>query len=278
MQKYAVLLSIPGLREADIAKMPRLKAIQNQGGSVPLVASFPCVTCPAQVSLTTGVTAQEHGVIANGFYWRDKYHVEMWTAWNEVIETSQIWNRLKEHDEAITSAVWFPLLSKGTKADAVCTPAPIHNPDGSESLWCYTIPEKMYGELRDELGHFPLKNFWGPLSSIASTKWIVDSAVLNAKKNQPRFSYIYLPHLDYAAQKFGPDSKEAIAALGELDAVLGDLFDGYQQAGMDDILWLIASEYVITPVDDVSYPNRILREAGFFERSRRGRGGARRAD
>ena len=42
---------------------------------------------------------------------------------------------------------------------------------------------------------------------------------------------------------------------------IGRLIDGYADAGIDDILWLAASEYVITEVNDVCYPNRILREA-----------------
>lgn len=257
-------MSIPALRERDLANMPRLSALAQAGGVTPLAASFPCVTCPAQVSLTTGVGPEQHGVIANGFYWRDKGEVEMWTAWNEVIETPQIWDRLHEHDAELTSAVWFPLLSKGCGADSICTPAPIHNPDGSESLWCYTRPTEMYGELRDALGHFPLMNFWGPLSSIKSTDWIVDSAVIAAKNTKPRFTYIYLPHLDYAAQKFGPDSEQAIAALADLDVAIGRLIDGYAAAGLTDTLWLAASEYVITSVDGVSYPNRQLREAGLL--------------
>ena len=45
-------------------------------------------------------------------------------------------------------------------------PAPIHNPDGSESLWCYTRPSELYGELRDAFGHFPLQHFWGPMADI----------------------------------------------------------------------------------------------------------------
>ena len=48
--------------------------------------------------------------------------------------------------------------------------------DGSESLWCYTRPQELYGELRDALGHFPLMHFWGPLANIKSTDWIVNSA------------------------------------------------------------------------------------------------------
>jgi predicted AlkP superfamily pyrophosphatase or phosphodiesterase len=73
-----------------------------------------------------------------------------------------------------------------------------------------------------------------------------------------------LPHLDYAAQKFGPDSPQALAALGELDAAIGRLHDGLSDAGLSDVLWVVASEYVIRPVVGAGYPNRRLREAGLL--------------
>jgi len=262
---FAVLLSIPGLRAGDLSSMPRLSALTRDGGAtVPLVPSFPCLTCPVQTTLTTGVPPAEHGVISNGFYWRDKGEVEMWTAWNEVIQSPQIWDRLHQADPSLTSAVWFPLLSKGAGSDYICNFAPIHNPDGSESLWCYTRPTELYGELRDTFGHFPLKHFWGPLANIKSTEWITRSLIYAAERYQPRFSYVYLPHLDYAAQKTGPDSPEALAALPELDAEIGRLIDGFAAAGMTDVLWLAAGEYVITPVNGVVFPNRLLRDAGLL--------------
>jgi predicted AlkP superfamily pyrophosphatase or phosphodiesterase len=261
---FAVLLSIPGLRPSDVAAMPRLAALTASGATLPLVSSFPCLTWPVQASLATGVGPEQHGVIANGFYWRDKGQVEMWTAWNEVIQAPQIWDRLHAADRSLTSAVWFPLLSKGAGSDYICTFAPIHNPDGSESLWCYTRPTELYGDLRDTFGQFPLMHFWGPLANIKSTRWIVDSLVFAAKRFLPRFSYVYLPHLDYAAQKFGPVGPQAAAAVGELDAEIGRLADGFAEAGMDDVLWLTAGEYVITPVESVVYPNRLLRDAGLL--------------
>jgi predicted AlkP superfamily pyrophosphatase or phosphodiesterase len=272
MHRNAVLLSIPGLRGKDLGSMPRLAGLAKGGATVPLSASFPAVTCPVQATLTTGVTPEKHGVIANGFFWRDKGEVEMWTAWNDAVQAPQIWDRLHEADPALTSATWFPMLIKGAGADFICTPAPIHNPDGSESLWCYTKPTELYGELRDRFGHFPLMRFWGPLASIESTNWIVDSAAFAAGKFRPRFSYVYLPHLDYAAQKFGPDSPQAVQALGDLDAAIGRLADGYAAAGYDDCLWLAASEYVITPVSGAGFPNRRLREAGMLSLNDDGQG------
>jgi predicted AlkP superfamily pyrophosphatase or phosphodiesterase len=273
------LLSIPGLRERDLAAMPKLRELTHRGEQAVLTPSFPALTCPVQANMTTGKLPDQHGVIANGFYWRDKRQVEMWTAWNDCILSPQIWDILAQHDETLKTAVWFPLHSKGCNADLICTPAPIHNPDGSESLWCYTRPTDMYGRLRNQLGDFPLKHFWGPLANIKSTEWIVDSAIIAARDERPDFFYIYLPHLDYAAQKWGPDSAEAQRALGELDEQIGKLsgavMDAYSGArpphpgpfpeGERDITWIVASEYAIVPVDHVLYPNRMLREAGLLQ-------------
>ncbi len=265
MPEYIILLSVPGLRQKDLDHMPRLQSLVAGGDCGELVPSFPAVTCPVQANMTTGTPPCVHGVIANGGYSREQRQVEMWTAANDCIGAPQLWDIMRQHNGAHTSAVWFPLHSKECGADYVCTPAPIHNPDGSESLWCYTRPEQLYGELLEDLGHFPLQHFWGPASNIKSTAWIVDSAVHAAQQFRPNLFYVYLPHLDYAGQKFGPDSDEAKRALGELDGEISKLIDGFAKAYADaQPLWLVASEYVISPVDHVTYPNRTLREAGLL--------------
>ncbi len=264
MTKPLILLSVPALRENDVAAMPRLQELTAGGEIAELTPSFPCVTCPVQAAMTTGGGPSEHGIVANGHYWREKRQVEMWTAPNDCIGRPQIWDLLSHHGGGLRSAVWFPQHSKGCEADYVCTPAPIHNPDGSESLWCYTRPTELYGELRDALGHFPLMHYWGPMANIKSTAWIVDSAVAAARQWQPDFFYIYLPHLDYAAQRSGPDSDAARAAVAELDEAIGRLEAGMAEAYDEKPLWLVAGEYAMTAVDHVTYPNRILREAGLL--------------
>ena len=242
--------------------MPNLKSLYGSGRVCTVEHAFPAVTWPSQANVLTGKPPSDHGVVANGFFWRDENKVEMWTAWNEVIQQPQIWDLLKQ--QGYKSAAWFPMLSKGCGADYVCMPAPIHKPDGSEDLWCYTKPQEFYGELLEKYDHFPLKHFWGPLANIRSSQWIADSAVECAKKFQPDFFYIYLPHLDYAAQKFGPDSEKAIEAVGELDVLIGGLVK-QMNAALENPSWMVHSEYVITPVEHVSYPNRILREAGLLQ-------------
>src|SRR5262245_5097760 len=265
MSRFVVLLSIPGLRARDLSSMPNLSRLFVGGGHAILVPSFPAVTCPVQANMTTGCLPREHGVVSNGFYWRDQHRVEMWTSWNDCIQRPQIWDILHDRDRAITSAAWFPLHSKGCGADIICTPAPVHNADGSESPWCFSRPELLYDELKAKLGDFPLHHFWGPLAGVQSTAWIVDSAVYTAERYKPNFFYIYLPHLDYAAQKSGPESKAAKQAVVELDGEIGKLIAGFQKAYTEPPLWIVASEYVIVPVNHVAYPNRLLREAGLLK-------------
>ena len=262
MNQSVFLLSIPGLRPDDLSHMENLQALVSTGESARLTPSFPCVTWPVQANMLCGSLPQEHGITANGFFWRDTFEVEMWTAWNEKVQQPQIWDLLANRGKK--SAVWFPMLSKGCGAETVCMPAPVHNPDGTESLWCYTKPQSLYGELLEKHGHFPLHHFWGPQANIASSRWIIESALTATERFRPDFFYIYLPHLDYAAQRSGPDSKEAKTALRELDALLGQFFQGVDHITNKDVLWLVASEYAIVPVDHVSYPNRVLRDAGFL--------------
>lgn len=265
MPPRLVFVSIPGLRRQDLPQLTALGRIPGTPAVSTLQHSFPAVTWPAQATVLCGCPPEEHGVVANGFYWRDEHRVEMWTAWNRVIERPQVWDRLKAINPSITTAAWFPMLAKGCNADVVCMPAPIHKPDGSEELWCHTRPQEFYGDLLKSLGHFPLQHFWGPLAGIQSSRWIVESAVLAHQRFAPHFWYIYLPHLDYAAQKHGPDSPQARLAVDELNSVLELLVAGLQAPGEAPAAWLVASEYVISPVDHVSFPNRRLREAGWLD-------------
>lgn len=258
-----VLLSIPGLRRIDLPQMPALSKLFANGRVHDLAIPFPAVTWPVQAAMLTGELPNRHGVIANGFYWREKNEVEMWTADNRVVACPQIWDRLGP--AGLTSAAWFPMLSKRSKADFVCMPAPVHNPDGTESTWCYTQPQDFYRELLEALGPFPLHHFWGPLAGIQSSRWIAQSAVFATKRFRPDFFYVYFPHLDYAAQKFGPQSDAAVCAVAELDELLNSFFANIEQAYGRSPHWLVASEYAIVDVDHVTFPNRILREHGLLK-------------
>lgn len=262
---HLILLSVPGLRPADIdqANTPTLHAWANGGVMAELIPTFPCLTSCVQASMFTGVGPDRHGIIANGFFYRDRDEVEMWTGWNHLIEAPQIWEALQA--KGITSAVWHAQNIKGAAADFIVTPAPIHEPDGTTKLWCYSKPEGLYQQLLDALGHFPLQHYWGPLSNIESTRWIFRGAQWLMAKHAPNFHWIYVPHLDYAMQKYGPNSPQAKAALAELDREVSAFAQWVAGSPLaKDAVFLVAGEYAMTDVRGVVFVNRILREAGLL--------------
>lgn len=261
-----VFLSIPALRPGDITEelTPTLYGWANNGSLAELTPTFPCLTSCVQASMWTGSGPAQHGVIANGFYHRDRSEVEFWVARNEVVGGRQIWDVLNR--AGISSAVWHAQNIKDCAADFIVTPAPIHEDDGSTKLWCYSKPVGLYDQLLDELGHFPLQHYWGPLSNIESTRWILKAASWLTRRHAPRFHWIYIPHLDYASQKFGPSSNEAKAALAELDAELAVFSHAVSEGSAGrDTAYVVAGEYAMTGVAGVVYPNRILREAGLLK-------------
>ena len=262
---HVLLLSVPGLRAEDLSRMPFLQSLAARGGCVPLAPCFPAVTCPVQATLTTGVSPATHGVVANGVYDRAAHRLEMWISPDSVHRHPRLWDQLASARPGLRTAAWFLLQSKHATADLVCLPAPKHNADGSETMWCHTNPEPLYAALRQSLGDFPLHRFWGPIAGIESSRWIAQSFLEAARPAPPHFAVVYLPHLDYAAQRTGPDSPPALAACGELDAEIARLVDGLAgMVGPDRLTVLVAGEYRIRPVSHTLFPNRVLREAGLL--------------
>ena len=72
---------------------------------------------------------------------------------------------------------------------------------------------------------------------------------------------VYLPHLDYDHQRFGPGAPESAAAARELDGVAGDLIDLARGRG-DTVV--VLSEYGITDARRPVDVNRALRRAGLL--------------
>lgn len=266
MTSHLIFLSVPGLRLADIDRVntPMLYGWANRGAMAEVTPTFPCVTSCIQAAMFTGRPPAEHGIIANGFYHRERRQVEMWTGWNGLVQAPQLWDLL--HVNKMTSAVWHAQNIKGASADFIITPAPFHEPDGTTKLWCYSKPDGLYQQTLDEFGHFPLQHYWGPLANIESTRWILRGAAWLNEKHAPNFHWIYIPHLDYALQKHGPNSPQAKIALAELDHELACFAERIEASRIGKgAVFLAAGEYAMTDVTGVIFPNRLLRRTGLLQ-------------
>lgn len=148
-----------------------------------------------------------------------------------------------------------------SSADFSVTPRPIYPSDGRKVFDVYTNPMGMREEIKEDLGPFPFPSFWGPNSGIESTQWIAKSAKWIERKNSPSLSLVYLPHLDYCLQKFGPDHPEVAKELRAIDCVFKDLLDFYESR---DVKVIVLSEYGITSVNNPVHLNRIFRSKGWL--------------
>jgi len=217
----------------------------------------PAVTCSAQATYLTGKSPSEHGIVANGWYFRDQNEVWLWRQSNQLIQAPKIWDLARELDPGFTCSNTFWWYAMATGADYTLTPRPLYLADGRKMPDCYTYPLDLRDTLTKKLGTFPLFNFWGPATSIKSSQWIADAALHVEETYSPSLQLVYLPHLDYCLQKQGPKG-DISKDLQEIDQVVGQLIDFFTTRGCQIIL---LSEYGIVPVSRPVHPNRILREA-----------------
>ncbi len=148
-----------------------------------------------------------------------------------------------------------------TSADISVTPRPMYLADGRKIPDCWAQPPGLREELTRTLGAFPLFSFWGPATSIRSSRWIGDCALHVRRTRAPTLTLVYLPHLDYDLQRLGPDHPAIGTALREIDAVCGALIEDAERDGAEV---LVVSEYGVTAVSTPIPINRALREAGWL--------------
>lgn len=246
--------------------MPRLQAWARDREERPLTPDLPAVTCTVQASMLTGRTPAEHGAVANGWYYRDLAEVWFWRQSVHLIDDGgrlpTVFSRWREvHPDSLSAQIfwWWNLPSH---ADLALTPRPTYYADGRKGPDVHSAPGSLRGELVDELGDFPLFQFWGPGAGIRSTQWIADATLRTLRKHQPGLVTAYLPHLDYDLQRFGPSEFPAHRAASELDDVLAPLITEAEERGYEVV---VLSEYGIEAVDSAVELNRVLRKAGMLE-------------
>lgn len=257
-----VVLDVVGLTQALLGPdTPRLKAFAERGAMASIKTITPALTCSVQSTYLTGEMPSAHGCVGNGWYFRELSQVWLWRQSNALVHGEKVWETARQRDSRFTCAKLFWWYNMYASVDWAVTPRPIYRANGRKLPDVHTTPVELRDKLQDELGTFPLFNFWGPRADITSTRWIADCALALERMHQPTLNLVYLPHLDYALQKFGPGSPECTAAVKEIDELCGELIDHYEAAGVRVV---ILSEYGITKVSGPIHINRALRAAGLL--------------
>lgn len=256
-----LVLDVVGLTPALLPHAPSLGRLAARGGLRPLRTVLPAVTCSAQSTLLTGLPPAGHGVVGNGWYDRSLAEVQFWKQSNALVQGEKVWQAAKRRDPGFTCAKLFWWYNMYAEVDIAVTPRPIYTADGRKIPDIHTRPAGLRDDLTRGLGRFPLFNFWGPGADLRSSRWIADCAALVEQRFRPSLSLVYLPHLDYDLQRFGPDDPRVPAQVAAVDALAGALIEQAERAGSRVI---VLSEYGITPVRGAVAINRALRQAGLL--------------
>ncbi|MGB0084113.1 MAG: nucleotide pyrophosphatase/phosphodiesterase family protein [Rhodomicrobiaceae bacterium] len=262
--RNTLVLLIVGLTPRLIGShTPALSKFAANGALRPLQTIVPAVTCTVQSTLLTGEPPAVHGAVANGWYFRDLAETWLWRQSARLVAGERIWEAGRRRDPAFTCANMFWWYNMYSSVDVSATPRPMYPADGRKIPDHYAEPPELRDELNARLGPFPLFQFWGPMTSIASSRWIADATLHVRETRQPTLMLCYLPHLDYGLQKWGPnpDDPRIAADLGEIDGLAGELIEDAQRRG-DRVI--VVSEYGIVPVRDAVHINRALRGAGYI--------------
>ncbi len=288
--KRTAVLNVVGLAESLIGPAtPNIARFAGQGTKTAIVPAFPAVTCTAQSTYLTGTPPARHGIVGNGWYNRELAEVQFWKQSNHLVQGDKIWEQLRRMDSSesggatadggggrplpggsrrFTCAKLFWWHNMYSSADYSITPRPAYPAAGGKVFDIHTWPHGLGPARKRDLGDFPFPTVWGPAAGVttpqgaddAVSRWIAASAKWIEDKYAPTLSLIYLPHLDYNLQRYGP-TPAVTGDLRKIDAIAGDLISFFQARGVQVIL---LSEYGIEAVDSPIHLNRVFREKGWL--------------
>lgn len=260
-----LVINAVGLTARLLPFAPRLKAIAEEGWAAPLAEVVPAVTCTAQATLLTGEAVDRHGVVANGWLFRDTNEVRFWQQSNRLIQAEPLYVTARRRAAArgvpFTSAKLFWWFNQGAEVDFSITPKPWYGVDGNKAFDVSGSPAEFPETLKKKLGDFPFPSFWGPMAGLPSTQWIANCAAITLREHRPELTLVYLPHLDYEPQRRGPRGCDMPKSVKELDKAAAPLLDAAEEIGAE--VWIV-SEYGHCDVDTPVYINRVLRAAGML--------------
>tara|TARA_R110002167_G_scaffold37529_5_gene117623 strand:+ start:3453 stop:4829 length:1377 start_codon:yes stop_codon:yes gene_type:complete len=260
--RKTVVINVVGLTKRLIgAHTPFIKSFLDQGTSAFITPVLPAVTCSAQSTYLTGKWPSEHGIVGNGWYFKEECEVKFWKQSNKLVQAEKIWDKLKKQNPEFSCANLFWWYNMYATTDYSVTPRPNYLADGRKIPDVYSHPAGLRDTLQKELGTFPLFHFWGPKTSIKSTQWIADATLRTDALYNPTLTLVYLPHLDYNLQRHGLNFDIISRDLMEIDQVVAQLVTHYQKQDANIVL---LSEYGITNVNNPVHLNRILRASGYL--------------
>ena len=240
------IINVVGLTPGLLAHAPRIAQL---GPGQPWTSPYPAVTCTSQATMLTGLPPRDHGIVGNGWYFRDTGEIRFWQQSNRLMSGEKLY-------EGVTTAKMFWWFNQGAPVTWYATPKPHYGCDGSKA---FDILDQTGTQLTENLGPFPFFSFWGPRAGLPSSQWIARATAHVMRTRRPELTLCYLPHLDYDFQRLPVHDPQRVQ---EVDQCAGWVIDAAQEI---DAQVVVVSEYGLVPVSRPVMINRVLRQAGLLE-------------
>ncbi len=264
MPKPLVVINVVGLTHEHLGPhTPHITALAAEGFAQPMGTVLPAVTCSAQTTLLTGLLPREHGIVGNGWYFRDLSEVWLWRQSNRLVHGERIYEAGMRRDPAYSTAIMFWWYNMYARANWSMTPRPSYPADGRKVFDSYSQPPELRDRLQEKFGVFPLLRHFGEREPTSPVRgWIADASVEVMTTHSPSLTLVYLPHLDYNLQRLGPDDPAIAEDLKLVDAEAGKVIDAARARGAEVV---VLSEYAITSAQKPVHINRVLRDSGYLQ-------------
>ncbi len=260
--KRLLVLNVVGMTPSLLAHAPNLRRLAGEGFMASVRPVLPAVTCSVQATYLTGLLPRDHGIVGNGWFFRELGEVLFWRQSAALMSGEKLWEAARRIAPGATTAQLFWWYNLGTGTEWSVTPRPAYPADGRKIPDIHARPPELRTELTERLGPFPLFDFWGPRAGIRSSEWIADCAGHVLETRRPSLALVYLPHLDYPLQRLGPGHPSIPGEVAAVDRIAGRLIERARAGGSGIV---VLSEYGIEAATGPVHINRVLREAGFLE-------------
>ncbi len=199
--------------------------------------------------MLTGLPPSQHGIVGNGWYYRDTQEIRFWQQANSLVQGSKFY-------DAYETAKMFWWFNQSSSARYSATPKPHYGCDGSK---VFDILDHTGCNLTDKLGPFPFFSFWGPSAGLPSSRWIAEATAIVLREKRPQCTLAYLPHLDYDFQRLPIHDPTRVEEVDECAATIIDAAESI------DAQVVVVSEYGLVAVNRPIHINRVLRKAGLLD-------------
>ncbi|MBM4094714.1 MAG: alkaline phosphatase family protein, partial [Planctomycetes bacterium] len=110
MPQRLLIINIAGLSAASIGPLtPHLRDLADSGsGAIPVQPPVPALTSTSQATLLTGTLPAQHGIVSNGWYFRDLALILNWQRSANLMVGEPIWEaaRLKRPGLRCANLFW----------------------------------------------------------------------------------------------------------------------------------------------------------------------------